>query len=247
MKTKPDLKIFTLIELLVVIAIIAVLAAMLLPAIGKARSMGKRIVCSTSMRQIYTGALCYAGDYDSWMPPSQFNAEYIYYINDYMARRQLTTGADNKVIFPSMSSMYICPEAMKPGATPCWDGSTPCATGWISTYKSTIKYDATSSAGSGCWLVRIGADVLFNRKLDWIKDGCVVLGETNYYTATASYNNCGPQMYGQSFNKSGMATAIASPSWTHLNASNFLFKDGHANSHSYTGADILDADAMPRY
>ena len=100
-------RIFTLIELLVVIAIIALLAAMLLPALNGARERGRSILCGSNMRQVNTALLQYGDDNGDWMPYSttlywqQALVEY-----GYFSVPVLSSGVLNNV---SPSGILQCP------------------------------------------------------------------------------------------------------------------------------------------
>ncbi|MGA2916838.1 MAG: type II secretion system protein [Sedimentisphaerales bacterium] len=68
---------FTLVELLVVISIIALLLAVLVPAMKRAKEIARRIVCSSQLRQVGIGMRAYASSYDGQLP-----ADYIWDTTD---------------------------------------------------------------------------------------------------------------------------------------------------------------------
>ena len=91
---------FTLVELLVVIAIIALLMAVLLPALNKARSQSKRIVCLSGLKQLVTAWMAYADNSDG----------------------KLVNGGSWPVI---LAETYWCsgfPHSLDPGAPPTLTG-----------------------------------------------------------------------------------------------------------------------------
>ena len=74
---------FTLIELLVVVAIIAVLMAILLPSLAKARQYARLTMCATNLKSIYTAAQMYVGDYNGFYPRgSCYNYPWMAYDGD---------------------------------------------------------------------------------------------------------------------------------------------------------------------
>lgn len=122
---------FTLIELLVVVAIIALLIAILLPSLAKARENAKRVTCGTNLRSLGQADVMYVGQNDNTFPaPSrqgQENAsDFLWYQPDRIAQIGQNGDGPYMGLSPTNTKSLVCPSDDPPNlhtATPYYQFS----------------------------------------------------------------------------------------------------------------------------
>ncbi len=126
---------FTLIELLVVIAIIAILAALLMPALARAKKMAHRTSCINNIRQQGIALVIYTGDYTEYYPVWHTWVAYGGQVatvkpgdpayNQVTANDGMETNRPLNRYVGNSLNVFHCPadtgDANYPGSPPCWD------------------------------------------------------------------------------------------------------------------------------
>lgn len=124
---------FTLLEILITIAIIAILSSMLLPALQKAREMGRQTVCSNNLKQLGAAFMLYIQDWDGFFPPC-------------------ISETGDIIVWPQYLASYI-----KPGlSTPCtlgeWqDNFCIFETTWVIKKNTIFRCPSHRIEGNGYW------------------------------------------------------------------------------------------------
>jgi prepilin-type N-terminal cleavage/methylation domain-containing protein/prepilin-type processing-associated H-X9-DG protein len=210
---------FTLIELLVVIAIIALLMAVLLPSLAKAREQGKGILCLNNLRQMTIAAKVYASDNEDYFPPAYS------FDPDPMDSISINPSWDFTTIKDWTTSEII----IKPGLL--WAGETSDKVQQCPSYKgpSNSLADRYTGYNYNTSFIGHGAGETIRRpaRTTHVRDtaGCALFGDGEYSGGANKYMRSPFKSDSDEF----YARASGTQGWRHSSKTSVAWVDGHAS------------------
>ncbi len=212
---------FTLIELLVVIGIIAILAAMLLPALSKAREKAEAISCVNNLKQIGLAMVSYSGDFKNY---NCYTYVYAGSDGDSDGEAPQYTWMDAIINYVGDSKSYVCDSDMPNTHTSRRPPSTS-----STTYDNPLEY----SYGRAWWLGGSGKGTM--NKMNAFKKpaqtNSVTDGNSYTYASWTTWNDNGKTIPNDAFapfvNKTNSKCNVQ---FRHNNQYNALMFDGHVEA-----------------
>jgi prepilin-type N-terminal cleavage/methylation domain-containing protein/prepilin-type processing-associated H-X9-DG protein len=136
---------FTLVELLVVIAIIALLAALLLPALARSKDQAKRTCCKSNERQQFLALLIYAGDNNDRLPDNQDLAVMPWDLLASNGDQLASCGGTYKVWYDPGTAFRFDDGDFRALWNFCSNNAIPIrVAGYAQTFPGTISYDSST-------------------------------------------------------------------------------------------------------